>query len=320
MTDPDPPHRLTVTADAAGTRLDVFLARQPEVGSRAVAKEIVRDGHARVDGSACKPSTALAAGQEVEFRLPPPPAPEPERELPPLRVLYEDSWVLVIDKPAGIAMHPPERRGSTDPDIAHMALRHCGTLPTVAGSDRPGVVHRLDKDTSGVVVLARNEESFHFLQSQFKARTVAKEYRALCLGDPRFDSDWITGNIATDPARGDQMVVVDEGGKEAATYYEVIERFGDFAHVRCRPRTGRTHQIRVHMASLGHPLVADRLYRARRQVDRVPEGAPYPGRHCLHAFSLTFVHPRTREEVAFEAPLPADMTALLHWLQRRGPR
>lgn len=318
---PDETIERQVHTDDAGCRLDVYLARQAEVGSRSLAKEMVRQGCVEVAGATCKPGTNLESGQTVRFRLlPPPPPPEPlAPELRELRILHDDPHMLVIDKQPGVSVHPPDSpRRRTGLCISDLALEHCGRLPTVAGEDRPGIVHRLDKDTSGVMVLARTDEAFHFLQSQFKARTVRKEYRAVCYGDPRFDSDYVEGNIAVDARRGDRMMVVKEGGKEASTYYEVVERYGDLCHMRCLPRSGRTHQIRVHMASIGHPLVSDRLYTAHRRVHRLPEGAPDPGRHALHAWALALRHPRTHEEVKFDAPIPDDINKLLRWLDRRG--
>src|SRR5690606_34803257 len=179
---------------------------------------------------------------------------------------------------------------------------------------------RLDKETSGVMVLARSDEAMHFLKAQFRARAVDKEYRAIVYGTPRFDSDWVERNLAPHPQKGDRMIAVAEGGREAQTFYAVVERFAGFTHVRCEPKTGRTHQIRVHMASLGHSLVGDRLYRSRNaQQAGLPDGAPDPGRHCLHARRLAFEHPLTRERLAFEAPWPADLEALLAWLREHRP-
>ncbi|MEM7200104.1 MAG: RluA family pseudouridine synthase [Planctomycetota bacterium] len=304
----------------AGARLDVFLARQPEVGSRSRAKALIVKGAARVDGVHCKPGVTLEVAQTVTFQLlaPEPPAPPPPPP-PPLRVLHEDAVLLVIDKPPGIAVHPPEGpRPHRAPNIAQMAVAHCGPLPTIAGADRPGIVHRLDKDTSGVLLVPKTDEAFYFLKSQFKARTIQKEYRAICWGDPRFDSDYVEGNIGVHP-RGDRMAVVTEGGKEAVTFYEVLERFGALSSIRCRPKSGRTHQIRVHMASIGHSLVADRTYQPTHKAE-LPDGAPDPGRQCLHAYSIGLKHPRTHEDVVYEAPLPADMDRLLRWLRGRQPR
>jgi 23S rRNA pseudouridine1911/1915/1917 synthase len=310
-----------VADEELGCRLDVFLARQPEVGSRSVAKALIAAGQVDVDGRAGKAGTSLVPGQTVVFAPRPEPEPAPADPAPApvfeLRVLHEDAFLVAIDKPAGIAVHPPDHGRAAGPCVTDLAVARFGPLPTVAGEDRPGIVHRLDKDTSGVMVLARTVEAFQFLQSQFKARTVRKEYRAICHGDPRFDSDWVEGNIAVDPRRGDRMAVVREGGKEASTYWEVIERFGDLCYVRCLPRSGRTHQIRVHLASVGHPLVGDRLYHAHRRVLELPQDAPDPGRHALHAWGIELLHPRTHEAVRFDAPVPEDMARLLRWLRER---
>jgi len=181
-------------------------------------------------------------------------------------------------------------------------------------------VHRLDRDTSGVMVIARTVPALEFLRAQFKARTAAKEYRCIVWGEPRFQSDWIERPLALDPRHPDRMAVVDAGGREASTYYEVVERFAGFAHVRCRPRTGRTHQIRVHMTSIGHSLVGDRVYRSRsRQHDALPELAPDPMRQCLHALRLVLAHPQTHEPIEFEAEMPADLDKLLAWLRANRP-
>jgi 23S rRNA pseudouridine1911/1915/1917 synthase len=304
--------------DDVGTRLDIFLARQPELGSRVRAKELVRSGLVQVDGRGSKPGQTLQLGQAVTFRLPEEaPEPEPEAMPPPdIPVIHEDLHLLVIHKPAGIAVHAPSLKRSKIPTVASLMVERFGELPKLAGEDRPGIVHRLDKDTSGVMVLARNDESFHFLRGQFKARSVRKEYRALVYGDPRFDSEHVERSIGPDPRNPSRMAIRDERGRQASTYYEVAERLGDFAYLRCFPKTGRTHQIRVHMMSVGHSLIGDRLYRSRKAWHRdLPPEAPDPGRQCLHALRIGLRHPRTHEEVEFEAPLAADFAKLLDWLR-----
>jgi 23S rRNA pseudouridine1911/1915/1917 synthase len=306
-----------------GSRLDVFLARQPELGSRGWAKHLVQSGLVQVEGSRAKPGQALQLGQAITFRLAGR-VPERPRELPPapeIPILYADPHLVAIDKPAGIPVHPPEGRGFFGHTVASVMETRFGRLPRLAGDDRPGIVHRLDKDTSGVMVVARTEESFHFLRSQFKARTTCKEYRALVYGEPRFDSEHIERSIGPDPRNPSRMTVRDEGGRVASTYYEVFERLDGFAHVRCIPKTGRTHQIRVHMTSIGHSLVGDRLYRARKAQHReLPPAAPDPGRQCLHALRLGLLHPRTHEEVEFQASMAPDLERLLGWLRARVSR
>ena len=305
-----------------GRRLDVFLAGQPELDSRTLAKELVRHGRVAVDGRAGKAGQNLQLGQEITFWLlkeiqvdaEVPAAPE-------ITVLHVDPHLVLIDKPAGIPVHPPHGRGFFGHTVASLMQSRFGSLPLIAGPDRPGIVHRLDKDTSGVMVLARTDEAFHFLRSQFKARTVHKEYRALVHGEPRFDSEHIERPIGPNPRNPSRMSVREEGGRVASTYYEVVERFEGFAHLRCVPKTGRTHQIRVHMMSVGHSLIGDRIYRSRKvQNKELAADAPDPGRQCLHAHRLGVRHPRTHEEVEFEAPLAADMARLLEWLRaRRAP-
>ncbi|MEZ5962909.1 MAG: RluA family pseudouridine synthase [Planctomycetota bacterium] len=320
MTPPDW-IRVPVTTEQEGWRLDVFLARQEAVGSRRVAKAMIEGALVELPGLArpARAGTSLSAGQVVHYRLPPPePEPVPETEVEPLRILHEDAYVMVIDKRPGLAAHPPEgARKDRVPTVAGLAQKHCGgALPTLAGQDRPGIVHRLDKDTSGVMVLAKTAEAFHFLQSQFKARTVRKEYRCLSYGEARFDSDWVEGAIADHPSRPDRMAIVREGGREATTYYEVVERFRGFTHFRCLPKTGRTHQIRVHMESAGYSLVGDKVYRARNQQHAsLPSECPPAERQLLHAHRLVIEHPWSRETLEFAAPIPSDMERVLAWMR-----
>jgi 23S rRNA pseudouridine1911/1915/1917 synthase len=313
-----PHHRLAADADA-GVRLDVFLANQPEVGSRALAKTLIEQGAVLVGGRRAKPGLFLEPQQVIEFRVEVRALRDPlhpDLPLPEVPVLYDDPAICVIDKPPGLAAHPPEDKSVVAHTVASWAKARFGELPSAPDVQRPGIVHRLDRDTSGVMVIAKTEPAMEFLRQQFKDRTAAKEYRCLVLGEPRFQSDWIERAIASDSKHPDRMTVVDEGGRDSSTYYEVLERLGGFAYVRCRPKTGRTHQIRVHMMSIGHSLVGDRVYRSRlRQHDALPPGAPHPGRQCLHAFRLEVPHPSTLAPMAFEAPLPADLQTLLEFLR-----
>jgi len=309
----------TVAPSEAGQRLDVFLARQPEIGSRGHARQLLDGGRVTVGGVPARPSRLLVTGEVVVFERDASRSADPldpGLPMPDVRVLYEDASLCVIDKPVGLAAHPTEDRSFRAHTVASWARARFGELPA-AVDDRPGIVHRLDRDTSGVMVVAKTLTAFDDLRAQWKERTVEKEYRCIVFGVPRFQSDWIERNIAPDPAKPDRMVTVDEGGREASTYYEVLERFRGFAHVLCRPKTGRTHQIRVHMTAIGHSLVGDPVYRSRiRQHESLPAAAPSPRRQCLHARRLAFLHPETREPVGFEAPLPPDMQTLLDWLRR----
>jgi 23S rRNA pseudouridine1911/1915/1917 synthase len=312
-------HTRTVSAAEAGLRLDVFLGNQPEVGGRAFGKHLIELGRVTVAGARAKPGLYLEAEQVVTFEVDVAAVRDPlapDLPLPSVRVLYDDAWLCAIDKPPGLAAHPSEDKSVVAHTVASWARATYGELPSAPDVVRPGIVHRLDRDTSGVMVIAKTEPAMEFLRLQFKERVAQKEYRCVVFGEPRFQSDWIQRAIAADPRHPDRMTVVDEGGRESSTFYEVVERFAGFAHVRCRPKTGRTHQIRVHMTSIGHSLVGDRIYRSRaRQHDQLPAGAPHPGRQCLHALRLELPHPATGERLQFEAPLPADLQALLAWLR-----
>jgi 23S rRNA pseudouridine1911/1915/1917 synthase len=313
----------TVAPDGAGVRLDVWLAGQPEVRARSRAKRMIEKGAVQVAGQRVRPGLALAVGQVVAFDLIEDPDADPlapDLPLPQIRQLYDDPSMCAIDKPVGLAAHPPEERRVVAHTVASWARATFGPLPTVPDAERPGIVHRLDRDTSGVMLLAKTPAALEFLRQQFRDRQAHKEYRCLVYGEPRFHSDWIERAIAVDPRHPERMTVVGDGGRESATFYEVLERFDGFAYVRCLPRTGRTHQIRVHMTSIGHSLVGDKVYRSRRrQHDALPAGAPDPGRQCLHAFRLEIAHPDTHEPLAIEAPLPDDMLRLIAWLREHRP-
>ena len=307
----------TVPPDEEGTRLDRFLVTHgPEV-SRTRWKAAIRSGGVRVDGEiVTKPGGPLAPGQSVSVA---PGALEvatrPSRGPGVLEVVYEDDDIVVIDKPPGMVAHPTGAvRGGT---VSELAVERYGPLPTHQGPDRPGVIHRLDGSTSGLMVLARTDPAFKHVMNQFRQRTVDKTYLAIVYGDPRFDTGYVEAPIMRSVANPSRMDVAPEGqGREAVTYYEVRERFGDFALVACKPKTGRTHQIRVHMTSIGHPLLGDPVYKRRGGPSaRLPASAPVLERQALHAARIAFQHPVTREAVRFEAPLPADFAEVLEWLR-----
>ena len=314
----------TVLPRDAGARLDVFLAGQPEIANRSQARRLLDAGLVEVAEQRVRPGLTLEEGMEVVFQLDPADSVDPllpDLPLPEIRALYDDPDLCAIDKPPGIAAHPPEGRHKPAHTVASWAAATFGALPTVAEAVRPGIVHRLDRDTSGVMLVAKSQLALDALRAQFRDREVSKEYRCLVYGEPRFQSDWIERAIGTDPKHPERMAVVQQGGRDASTYYEILERFDGFSHVLCRPKTGRTHQIRVHMTSIGHSLVGDRVYRSRRrQHDRLPEDAPIIGRQCLHARELTVAHPVTQQPMTVEAPMPNDFERLLAWLrQHRRP-
>lgn len=313
--------RLEVPRDLDGRRLDQVLVRGLGDVSRERFKELIQDGRVEVDGEVqTRPSTAVAAGAVVEVTLALRDRTRPGSEAgSAYELLHEDEEILVVAKPAGMVVHPSERvRGGTLSEL--LAQRYPG-LPSPQGEDRPGIVHRLDAETSGVPVVARTAAAGDELKRQFAAREVHKVYAAVVYGEPRFDSDYVTAPLGR--AKGSERVAIlseDEGGRPAETFYRTLERLGAGSYLECEPRTGRTHQIRVHLESIGHPVVGDKLYRGKREL-RLSTGGKGKSvklaaeRHLLHARRLTFAHPATGDEVTFEAPLPDDMTTLLDRLR-----
>jgi 23S rRNA pseudouridine1911/1915/1917 synthase len=308
----------------AGERLDKSLADVLRGVPRARVQALIRAGRVQVDGAVVtRPATSVGAGQSVAVDLAPEPEPAPDatpesRTLPELSVLFEDRHIAVIAKPAGMLAHKSHRpRGDS---VSELALARWGELPHLQGADRPGVVHRLDAGTSGVMVLALERGAMKHLIGQFRARTVKKTYIALVHGEARFDTGWIETPIQRSAARPERMESAPAGsGRPATTYYEVQERLRGFSVLACQPKTGRTHQIRVHLASIDLPIVCDPLYRrGGPHPVPVPAGAPLLARQALHAARLELTHPASGERLAFEAPLAQDMQELLDWLRRRA--
>jgi 23S rRNA pseudouridine1911/1915/1917 synthase len=300
----NPPPTSDSLADAPGERLDVFVARRWPQVSRSRARKLIESGDVRVDGRAERASYRLSAGQRVSVTLPPPADSEALPEPIALDVLYEDADIIAINKPPGMTVHPaPGHPRST---LVNAILAHCGDLSGVGGVLRPGIVHRLDRDTSGIILVAKNDAAHNHLSRQWKERSVEKVYLALVEGTPRPPEGMIDAPIARDPRNRQRMAIV-PGGREAQTAYRVVERFAGAALVEARPRTGRTHQIRVHLAAIGHPVLGDRVYgKASRRARR----------HLLHAARITFTHPRTGERMTLEAPLPPDFAAAVDELRR----
>jgi len=305
-----------VPADAAGMRLDRFLATLPELGTRSRAKGLLDDGLVSVDGQPRKAAHALRTGECVSVTVPPPEPTGVEAEALPLVVLYEDEHLLAIDKPPGMVVHPAPgaRRGT----VVNALLHHLGTLAGVGDPDRPGIVHRLDRDTSGVLLVARTPRALEGLAKQFRDRTLSKRYVAVVHGTVRPSSGVIDQAIGRHPHHRQRMSIRPRGGRAAVTRFEVAERLPGATLLRLAPETGRTHQLRVHLAAIGHPIVADRLYgsRARRggtaAVAAALEACP---RQALHAESLAFAHPISGAPVVVRAALPADLKALLKALR-----
>jgi 23S rRNA pseudouridine1911/1915/1917 synthase len=305
-----------VPPDAAGMRLDRFLARLPGLGTRSRAKGLLDDGLVSVDGRPRKAAHMLRLGEHVSVTVPPPERAHVEAEALPLAVLYEDAHLLAIDKPPGMVVHPAPgaRRGT----VVNALLHHLGTLAGVGDPDRPGIVHRLDRDTSGVLLVARTPQALEGLARQFRDRTLAKRYVAIVYGVVRPQAGVVDQAIGRHPRHRQQMSVRARRGRTAVTRFEVVERFPGASLLRLAPETGRTHQLRVHLAALGHPIVADRLYGGRGRRAAPPAVAAALGacpRQALHAESVAFTHPVSGEPVVVRAPLPADLTALLRALR-----
>ena len=297
-----------VPAELAGQRLDAALAKLEPALSRAQLRKLVESGRVTVGGAVVKPAHKLRAGDEIAGELPEAPARELAAEALPLAVLYEDDDVLVIDKPAGLVVHPaPGHAGGT---LVNALLHHSEQLSAAGGADRPGIVHRLDKDTSGVLVVARNDAAHASLAAQFKVHSVLREYLALVRGLPRTASGTIAAAIGRHPGDRKRMSTRARVGRAAVTHWRVERRLRGAALLRVRLETGRTHQVRVHLASIGHPVLGDRVYGGRRAAsDRLA-----PARQALHAAVLGFRHPRSGAELRFESPLPPDLAAALEAL------
>jgi 23S rRNA pseudouridine1911/1915/1917 synthase len=306
----------TVGAAEAGRRLDLWLsARLPDL-SRTRIKALVDGGSVAVNGAARKAAHRLKAGERVEVVVPPPAPEEMAAEAIPLTIVFEDAHVLVVDKPAGMVTHPGA--GQASGTLAAAALAHAPEIEGVGGPRRPGIVHRLDKGTSGLIVLAKTSHAYDSLTAQLQQRTVSRRYLCLVHGAIALREGMIDAPIARDPRSRVRMAVARAGtGKRAVTRFRVLERHPAYTYLECRLETGRTHQIRVHLASLGHPLVGDLTYGAKRerQRDALPadllEGL---GGVALHAAGLSFLHPMTGETIDLSSPLPNRIARLLSHL------
>lgn len=294
----------SVTPDTAGRRLDHFLAETLADFSRMRLQAFIREGHVLVNGRAAKTSQILRDGDRVEVSLPTALAPATAAPEPiPIDVLFEDNAILVVNKPAGLVVHPGA--GNLAGTLVNALLHHCSDLSGIGGVERPGIIHRLDKETSGCLAIAKTDAAHRELSAQFASRTVEKTYLALVEGKPRMPHGTIEAAI-TRHAVHRQKMTVGERGRQATTHYRVLASDSGLSLVSCMPKTGRTHQIRVHLKHLGHPVVGDPLYGRRGQHHR----------HFLHAWKLAFTHPVTGGRRVFCAPLPPDFPA---WAQAAAP-
>jgi 23S rRNA pseudouridine1911/1915/1917 synthase len=307
----------------AGQRLDRVLATRHPDFSRSRLKVLIEEGRVSADGATItEPSYRVKPGQTFTTQVPEAVPYEPEGQEIPLDILFEDSELIVIDKPAGLVVHPAP--GNPDLTLVNALIAHCGdSLSGIGGVRRPGIVHRLDKDTSGVMVAAKTDRAHHALSRQFEKRTAERAYLAVAWGMPTPSHGRIEGNIGRDPRNRKKMAVVPDGkGKPAATSYRIAKRFGVWASlVECRLETGRTHQVRVHMTHIGHPLLGDTLYgrATKARIKGLPDDIvaamrSFP-RQALHARLLTFKHPESREILSFETELPSDLKNLCDILE-----
>jgi 23S rRNA pseudouridine1911/1915/1917 synthase len=306
----------TVGAAEAGRRLDLWLsARLPDL-SRTRIKALVDGGSVAVNGAARKAAHRLKAGERVEVVVPPAAPEEMAAEAIPLTIVFEDAHVLVVDKPAGMVTHPGA--GQASGTLAAAALAHAPEIEGVGGPRRPGIVHRLDKGTSGLIVLAKTSHAYDSLTAQLQQRTVSRRYLCLVHGAIALREGMIDAPIARDPRSRVRMAVARAGtGKRAVTRFRVLERHPAYTYLECRLETGRTHQIRVHLASLGHPLVGDLTYGAKRERPRdalPPDLLEGLGGVALHAAGLSFLHPVTGETIDLSSPLPNRIARLLSHL------
>ena len=296
------PILLRASEESKNQRLDAFLASSLDGLTRSQATRLIESGEVAVNGRAVSKSYKLAGGEDIAVTLP---EPEPVEAVPqdiPLDVVYEDADVIVVNKPSGMVVHPAP--GHPDGTLVNALLYHCaGTLSGIGGALRPGIVHRIDRDTSGLIIAAKNDAAHQYLSAQLADHTLARTYECIVVGKLREDRGTVDAPIARHPTDRKRMAVV-AGGREAVTHWEVIARYPGYTHVRCRLETGRTHQIRVHMAYIGHPILGDTVYGAKKEV-------PGLTGQCLHAVGLRFLHPRTHEVVELSCPLPDEFTRML---------
>ncbi len=288
--------RRTLTADRDGERMDAFLARSLPDLTRSAAQRLLERGEVTRDGRPVRKNDRTCAGQELEVALP---EPEPVEIVPqdiPLDVVYEDGDVIVVNKPVGMVVHPAP--GHPDGTLVNALLYHCGkSLSGINGELRPGIVHRIDRDTSGLIIAAKNDRAHLALAEQLQGHTLARVYEAVAVGGFREDTGTVDAPIGRHPVDRKKMAIDRQHGRPAVTHWAVLGRYPGYTHLECRLETGRTHQIRVHMASIGHPLLGDTVYGAKK---------PWPGLagQCLHARRLKFIHPSTGQPVELECPLP----------------
>ena len=298
---------IELKVEQAGPRIDRFLAQAVPDLTRSFIQKLLSDRHVTVAGQIPKASYKVQAGDEIVLHVPPPEPIDVRAEAIPLHIIYEDADIVVVDKPAGMVVHPAF--GHHSGTLVNALLAYCPDLTGIGGEIRPGIVHRLDKDTSGLLIVAKNDAAHQDLQRQFKERLVHKTYLALCEGTFATAHGVIDAPIGRDPKNRQRMAVLQRGGREARTEYHVQESLGAYSLVAAEPVTGRTHQIRIHLAYIEHPIVGDRVYGFRKQ--RLPLQ-----RQFLHAVRVAFTLPGTGQAVELHTELPADLAAVLQELRQ----
>ena len=299
---------LQALPEDAGERLDAFLARRLEDVTRSAAARLCQEGRVVSGGKPLAKNARLTGGETIQVTLPDPEAVEAVPQDIPLDVVYEDADVIVVNKPKGLVVHPAP--GHPDGTLVNALLYHCGdSLSGIGGELRPGIVHRIDRDTSGLIIAAKNDYAHQKLSAQLQDHTLARTYACIVVGNLREDSGTVDAPIGRSPGDRKKMAVVPDG-RRAVTQWEVVARYPGHTLLRCRLETGRTHQIRVHMAYIGHPILGDTVYGAKKAV-------PGLQGQCLHAVGLRFLHPRTGEAVELRCPLPESFLRQLEKLEAR---
>lgn len=298
---------MKLRAETSGQRLDIFLAAAVPELTRSAAQRLLEQGNVTLDGAPLKKNARTEAGAEYELCLPELRETELVAQDIPLDVVYEDADVLVVNKPKGLVVHPAA--GHEDGTLVNALLHRCGeSLSGINGEKRPGIVHRIDMDTSGLLIVAKNDFAHQSLSDQLKDHTLRRTYECIVRGGFREDSGTVNAPIGRDPRDRKRMAVTERNSRPAVTHWTVLARYGQYTHLQCRLETGRTHQIRVHMAYINHPIAGDPLYGVRKPELGLTS-------QCLHARALTFRHPRTGEEITVTCPLPEEFERALEKLK-----
>ena len=312
----------TLNADrsASGVRLDLFVSESLPDLTRSHISNLIKQGHIRVCGQFKKPGYRLKAADTISGIIPPNVPSEYTPEPIPLKIVYEDSHIIVIDKPAGLVVHPAP--GHPNGTLVNALLYHCPDIEGIGGEIRPGIVHRLDKDTSGLIIAAKNEKAHHNLSIQFKSRQVVKEYLAMTYGDWKTDTGEIELPIGRHPSDRKKMSVHSTRGRFAHTQWHLQARLGGLSYVRVNLKTGRTHQIRVHLAAVNHPIVGDPVYASPKLANPYPDDVKRQirriNRQLLHSHILKINHPETKKAISFESQIPNDMAEFLTFLTQKS--